>query len=154
MTRKAEFNAEEWSALVEGPLLAGMRVITAGRGGAIRESMAMGRTYAEARQRHGESELLDDLVATPPAMDPGRVRSAGDISSVSTERLREALTILENKASPQDVEAYKRFVLTVARTVAEAHREGGFLKVGGKEVSEGEQAALDEIAATLQLTAS
>ena len=154
MTKKGDFNADEWSALVEGPLLAGMRVITAGRGGTIRESLALGQTYAKARQQHGESELLDDLVAAPPAMEPDRLRSAGDISAVTTERLREAVQLLEQKASPDEVEAYKRFVLTLAEAAANAHREGGFMGVGGKQVSEGEQAALDEIAATLQMTSA
>ena len=154
MTKKGDFNADEWSALVEGPLLAGMRVITAARGGTIRESLALGQTYAKARQQHGESELLDDLVAAPPAMEPDRLRSAGDISAVTTERLREAVQLLEQKASPDEVEAYKRFVLTLAEAAANAHREGGFMGVGGKQVSEGEQAALDEIAATLQMTSA
>jgi hypothetical protein len=45
------------------------------------------------------------------------------------------------------VNAYKRFVYSVAEAVAHAHREGGFLGFGGSEVSEREQAALDEIAA-------
>ena len=154
MTKKGDFNADEWSALVEGPLLAGMRVITAARGGTIRESLALGQTYAKARQQHGESELLDDLVAAPPAMEPDRLRSAGDISAVTTERLREAVQLLEQKASPDEVEAYKRFVLTLAEAAANAHREGGFMGVGGKQVSEGEQAALDEIAATLQMASA
>ncbi|MDQ6749989.1 MAG: hypothetical protein M3Z33_04465, partial [Actinomycetota bacterium] len=57
---------------------------------------------------------------------------------------------LQEKASTDEFEAYKQFVLTVAEAAAEAHREGGFLKFGGKQVSEGEQAALDEISATLQ----
>jgi hypothetical protein len=35
----------------------------------------------------------------------------------------------------------------VAETVARAHKEGGFLGFGGKEVSDKEQAALDRIAA-------
>ena len=151
MTKKADFNADEWSTLVEGPLLAGMRVVTAARGGTIRESLALGQTYAKARQQHGQSELLDDLVAAPPAMEPDRLRSAGDIGAVTGERLREALQLLEQKASPDEVEAYKRFVLTLAEAAANAHREGGFMGVGGKQVSDSEQAALDEIAATLQL---
>jgi hypothetical protein len=152
MTKKADFNAEEWSTIVEGPLLAGMRVITASRGGTIRESIAMGQTYAHARRQHGESELLDDLVSAPPAMDPGRLGSAGDIGSVSTVRLRDALRLLEQKATPEEVEAYKRFVLAVAEAAAKAHREGGVLGIGGKDVSETEQAALDEIAAILQVS--
>jgi hypothetical protein len=154
MTKKADFNADEWSTVVEGPLLAGMRVITASRGGTIRESIAMGQTYAKARQQQGESELLDDLVASPPAMDADRVRATGDVAAASSERLREAVGLLEAKSSPEEVEAYKRFVLSLAEAVASAHKEGGFLGVGGKQVSDEEQAALDDIAATLGLASA
>jgi hypothetical protein len=52
--------------------------------------------------------------------------------------------------APADVDAYKGFVLAVAQTAAEANREGGFAGVGGEEVSEREQAALDEITAILE----
>ena len=152
MTKKADFNAEEWSTVVEGPLLAAMRVIAAGRGGTIRESLAVGQAYGEARRHQGESELLDDLVASPPAMDQNRLRSAGDIDSASTERLREAVQLMEQKASPEEVDAYKRFAVKVAEAAAKAHKEGGFMGVGGKQVSDTEQAALDDIAATLQLS--
>lgn len=151
MTSKADFNAEEWTTVVEGPLLAGMRMVTAERGGILRESLAMGKTYAEARRRQGASELLDELVSSPPALDPERVRSAGDLAGVSTERLRQAMALLDQKASPEEVDAYKRFVFGLAETVANASREGGFLGIGGKRVSEAEQAALDELAATLAL---
>jgi len=149
MTRKSDFNAEEWSTVVEGPLLAGLRVVAADRGGTIRESLAMGRVYTAARERHGESELLDELVSSPPAMDPERLRASGDVRAAAQERLRDALEILSRKGSPEDVEAYGRFVLSVAEAAARAHKEGGFVGIGGKDVSESEQAALDEIAATL-----
>jgi hypothetical protein len=41
-------------------------------------------------------------------------------------------------------------VLAVVQTAAEAHREGGFVGIGGEEVTEREQAALDEIATLLE----
>jgi hypothetical protein len=114
MTRKAEFNAEEWSSIVEGPVLAGMRVAMAARGGTIRESLAMGETYARARREHGQSDLLDDIVSAPPAMDPSRLPSRDDVGRVTAQRLREAVALLEGKASPEEVDAYKRFVMTLA----------------------------------------
>ena len=77
MTRKADFNAEEWSKVVDGPLYAGMRVVSAERGGTLRETVAMGRVYQEARQRRGASELLDELIKSPPSIDPERIRAAG-----------------------------------------------------------------------------
>jgi hypothetical protein len=149
MTKKAEFNAEEWSKVVEGPVLAGMRVITADRGGTIRESMAMGQVYTQARQQQGQSELLDELVSSPPAMEPGRIRSAGELGPAAREGLQAALQLLEQKATPEEMEAYRGFVRDVAGAVARAHKEGGFLGVGGKEVSPEEQKALEEIEAAL-----
>jgi hypothetical protein len=151
MTRKAEFNAEEWSTIVEGPVLAGMRVVMAARGGTIRESLAMGETYAKARREHAQSDLLDDIISAPPAMDPTRLPSQDDMGRVTAQRLREAVALLEGKASPEEVDAYKRFVLTLAEAAANAHREGGFLGIGGEKVSENEQAALEEIATVLEL---
>ena len=149
MTKKADFNADEWSKVAEGPLLAGMRVVTADRGGTIRESLAMGQVYAQARQQQGASELLDELVATPPAIDPARTRSSGDVGQSSSDGLRAAVGLLEQKASPEEVGAYRGFVRDVAGAVARAHKEGGFLGLGGKEVSPAEQVALDEIEAAL-----
>jgi hypothetical protein len=150
MTRKAEFNAEEWSTVVEAPLYAGMRVISADRGGTLRETLAVGRAYQEAREGHGESELLDELVKSPPSVDPDRVREAGgNIGALASERLGEAIRILEAKATPEETDAYKRFVMTVAQAVASAHKEGGFLGIGGKQVSDAENKALDEISVAL-----
>jgi hypothetical protein len=149
MAIKADFNAEEWSTVIEAPLLAGMRVVKAGRGGTIRESLAIGKVYSEARQAHGESGLLDDIVASPPALDPQRLQGAGDIGAISVERLREAVGLLKEKGSPEDGDAYKRFVLAVAQAAAEAHKEGGFAGMGGQQISPEEQVALDEIKAVL-----
>ncbi len=149
MTKKADFNADEWTTAVEGPLLAGMRVVTAHRGGSIRESLAMGKVYSAAREQQGQSELLDALVASPPALDPQRMRSANEGGKVSTDGLRDAIELLEQKASPDEVEAYKDFVRSVAEAVARAHKEGGVLGIGGKEISPEEQEALDEIEGVL-----
>ncbi len=153
MTTKADFNAEEWSKVVEGPLLAGLRVITASRGGTIRESIAMGKTWTAAREQHGESELLDELVSSPPALDASRLQEGGG-PAAATSRISEAVELVEQKASPEEVEAYKRFVLEVAKAVATAHKEGAVLGIGGKQVSDEEQAAIDEIAVTLGTSSS
>jgi hypothetical protein len=150
MTRKADFNAEEWSRVVDGPLYAGMRVISADRGGTLRETVAMGRVYQEARAHGGESELLDELVKSPPSIDPDRLREAGgDISKLTSDQLRQAIGILEAKATAAEIDDYKRFVMTVAQAVASAHKEGGFLGIGGKQISDAENEALDEISAAL-----
>jgi hypothetical protein len=150
VTRKADFNAEEWSKVVGGPLYAGMRVIGAERGGTLRETVAMSRVYQEARQGRGPSELLDELIKSPPSIDPERIRAAGgDLAAVTTQELRDAMAILEAKATPAELDDYKVFVMTVAQAAASAHKEGGFLGIGGKPISDAENQALDEISAAL-----
>jgi hypothetical protein len=145
MTAKAAFNAEEWSTVVEGPVLAGLRVVAAHRGGTIRESVAIGKVYTAARQAQGDSELLDELVSSAPAVEAQQLRESGDLAGAARARLDEALRILGEKATPDEVEDYKRFVMEVATAAAKAHKEGGFIGIGGKEVSPEEQSALDEL---------
>ena len=149
MTAKADFNAEEWSIVVEAPVLAGMRVMAAGRGGRIRESVAIAKVYAAARGAEGTSELLDAIVSSPPAIDSHGLRESGDLAGAARDRLREALRTLTEKATVEEESAYKRFVLGVAQAAAEAHKEGGFIGIGGKRISDEERVALDEIEAIL-----
>ena len=81
---------------------------------------------------------------------PTRSGSAGgDLSAVTTRQLRDAIAILEAKSTPAETDAYKVFVMTVAQAVASAHKEGGFLGIGGKQVSDAENQALDEISSAL-----
>jgi hypothetical protein len=143
MTTKGEFNAEEWERVAQAPALAGVMVTLADRGGAIRESIALGKAYAEARRDGGE--LLEQLVAAAPQLDPQSVRQPEALP----ERIREAVGIVEQKATPEETDEYRRFILRLAEVVAHAHREGGVLGIGGKEVSERERAVLDELAGML-----
>ena len=149
MTGKADFNAEEWTQVLQGPPSAGLRVVVAERGGMIRESLAMGRAYADARQQHGSSELLDAIVSEQPAMNPAEFQGQTDLPGALMQRLRDAVSTLEGKASEDEVRAYKEFVVGLAHRVASAKKEGGVLGIGGKEISDSERAALEEIASTL-----
>ena len=148
MTGKADFTPEEWEIIVEAPPSAGFVVMTADRGGTFRESFSLAKAYTEARQRHGESELLDEIVSTRPKVDRGGAHSPEEMKATALQHLRDAVAVLERKASPEEVEDYRRFVLTVADRVANAHREGG------QQVSDAERAVLEEIAAALGTSAA
>jgi hypothetical protein len=143
MTAKAEFSPEEWKVVLEGPPSAGLIVITAARGGMFRETVAMSKAYAEARAQHGESELLDEIVAARPEADHTRYRSAGELRDSGLQHLRDAVALLESKATAEELDGYRRFVLTLANKVAAAHREEG------QSVSPPEAEAIQQIATAL-----
>src|SRR5437660_7939608 len=111
MTNSSDFNEEEWRLVLEGPPSAAMIVITAARGGTFRETFAIGKGYAEARQQHGESELLDAIVAAKPQIDHTRFKSPDELKQHGLEHLRKAVNLLESKATSQELADYRRFVI-------------------------------------------
>ncbi len=143
MSGKADFTEQEWHVVLEGPPSAGLIVVTAQRGGSFRETIAIAKAYVEARQQHGESELLDEIVSAKPKTDHTRYHSAEELKEQGLQHLRDAVAVLEHKATPEELEDYKRFVLNLAERVAGAHREGG------ESVSPAERAAIEDIAASL-----
>jgi len=148
MTTKAAFTPEEWTLVLEGPPTAGMIVITAAHGGMIRETVAMSKAYAEARAQHGESELLDEIVAAKPHVDHTRYHSPEELKEAGLAHLRNAAALLESKATPAERDDYQRFVLNLASNVAAAHKEHG------QAVSLAEAAAIQEVTAALGAASS
>lgn len=141
MTGKADFTPEEWELVREGPPTAALVAMTAEKGGSFRESWALAKAYTEARQAHGESELLDALVGEKP--DLKRYKTPEELDAQGLGRLTEAVALLEQKATAAEVDSYRKFALDVAQRVAEAHKEGG------QPVSDAERAALERVKAIL-----
>jgi hypothetical protein len=143
MTAKADFTEAEWETVSQGPPSAGMIVVTAAHGGTFRETFAMAKAYAEARKQHGASQLLDEIVSSKPQVDHTRYHSYDELKQHGLQHVRDAVELLSQKATPEEVEDYKRFVVAVAERVAGAHEEGG------EAVSGPERAALQEISGAL-----
>ena len=149
MTTKAAFSPSEWQLVLEGPPAAGLLVITASHGGTFRETIAMSKAYAEARAEHGDSELLDEIVAEKPRIERGgTVHSPEELRDQGLGCLNDATALLEQKATVEERDDYRRFVLAVANKVAAAHREGG------KRVSPAEAQAIQDITTALGMGAS
>ncbi len=146
MTTKQDFTPPEWEQILEGPPSAGMMVITAAHGGMFRETVSMAKAYAEAREHHGQSELLDEIVAAKPKIDHTRYGSPEELEQKLVAHLRDAASLLETKATPQECQEYKSFIVKLAERVASAHKESG---AGAGSISDPERAAIDSIAQAL-----
>jgi hypothetical protein len=148
MTGKADFSEEEWDTVREGPTSAGLLVMSAERGGSFREAFAMAKVYAEARSEHGSSELLDEIAAHRPEVDHTRAHSYEELEQHALGRIREAVALVDAKASPEEATSYRGFVGAVAQRVAAAKKEKG----SEDGVSEHEQQAIDQVEAALAPT--
>ena len=146
MTDKSNFSDEEWELVREGPPTAGLVAAAASSGGSFSESWALAKAFTEARKQHGDSELLDALVSERPHAK--RYGSREALEEQGIQRLRDAVTLLEQKATPAEVDDYRKFTLTLAERVAAAHKEAG------AEVSAEEREALDKISAAVSSSQS
>lgn len=159
MATKADFTPEEWSLLRQGPTLAGVYVSVADAGGQASEGMSIAKCFGDAHERWWgkahEMTFIDELVSAGPDFDRaefgsfGRDIDAEHVASSGMARLRASMATLRAKATSDDVDAYRQFVLALAARVAESHKEGRFLGIGGAQVSPKEQQALDRLAAQM-----
>jgi hypothetical protein len=143
MTNKDAFTEDEWTTVREAPTSAGFVVVTASRGGTFRETFAMSKAYVEARATHGQSELLDAVVGSKPKMDHPHGHSPDEMDATALQHIRDGVALVAAKATAQELDDYRAFVLALAEKVAAAHRENG------QDVSPEEAAAIEQIRTAL-----
>lgn len=105
----------------------------------------MAKAYTDAAGEHSASQLLDDIASEKPEVDRTRFQSDEELRSSLLQHIRDAVSLLQEKATPEELDEYRGFLANVAGRVAEAHREG-FMGMSGERVSEAEQRALADIA--------
>ncbi len=114
-----------------------------GAGGTIREAFSVAKAYAEASKQHGGTELIDEILATRPEVDRSKHASLEEMKEHSLAHLRSVISTLQAKATPEEVDGYRKLVMAVAERVAAAKEEGE------TPVSDAERTAIGDIAVAI-----
>jgi hypothetical protein len=127
MATKTDFTPEESTLLRAAPVLAGLRVAVADHGGNFDEVAAIAEAYGAAHERLWSTPprggVVDEIIADGPFYDRAHFGDSPDkldaerITEASRTSLRDAVALLERKVSAAEVEAYREFVLDLARRV-------------------------------------
>jgi hypothetical protein len=162
MVTKNDFTSTEWSTLRDTPHLVGLGTLVAEPSGlgTIKELIAL--FAGISANQSSEIPLIRDLTCRPEveaAQSAVKERFGGSmgagskeaVQTLALEQARSSMTILNGKASAEEINAYRRLLYNLAERVANASREGGFLGFGGKAVSPAEQTFLDELREAIQL---
>jgi hypothetical protein len=164
MAFKPLFTDEEWSGVLEAPLLAGFAITSADPGGligAMQESAAMARTVASrSGDPDGEPETLMAEVVAAYGTSEGRTaardgvaelvkgRTPAEAADAAVARVGEIAATVAAKA-PGEAEGFRAWLRETAQAVAEAASEGGFMGIGGEKISEAERKTLADLDAAL-----
>ena len=137
MAGKSDFTEDEWKDLQQGVTGAGLLVSAAHRD--FTDAFGEASTVAKelAAHRESESQLVRELAGTG-GTGFGLVASPKEVVEETLSALGSAVAVLGAKA-PDELEAYRRFVLDVAKATAEA--KGG--------VKDEETAAIERITTAL-----
>ena len=123
MATKTDFSETEWDQLHTGVTGAGMLVAMSDRGlwDSFKEAQALAKHLADAHQR-SDSLLVRDL-----AGEKGTGFSVRDnpteVEQATIAALQGAVATLQQKA-PDELDAYKNFVVDVAQSVSAAAKGG------------------------------
>jgi hypothetical protein len=137
MAGKADFTEDEWNDLLQGVTGAGLLVSAAHRDFTDTFGEASSVAKELAAHRESESQLIRELAGTH-GTGFGLVASPKEVVEETVNALGAAVAVLGAKA-PDELEAYRRFVLDVAAAAAEA--KGG--------VRDEETAAIEKIKGAL-----
>jgi hypothetical protein len=160
MSVKDKFTPEEWSSLLRTPMLASYAVVGAApskKDDFIQEMSAVADAIIEGGQGATKDSLLSAIVADMVANAQDETRgqteklSVGDVKGRALENCRMVAALLREKASPEEAQEYKSWVVRVAHHVASAAKEGGFMGFGGAQVSGNEVETINEIGVALEI---
>jgi hypothetical protein len=161
VTAKPDFTEDEWATLLRAPLVAGMAITLADPGGPIE---VVKETSAVVKFAIGtSSEQRDDLVGevsreirelagqrkNPAAGFKPRGAMAG---KEILDELSRANEIVSAKATPEEAQAFREWIMESAQRAAEAAKEGGFMGFRAEQVSQGEKDMLAQLRSTLGMT--
>ena len=153
MTSKAAFTEEEWERVLRAPIVAGMAITIADPGGPIEISRETVATLRAATVPPSQQELLAAAALDIQAMlqqkqNPARnfkPTSAPTAGAEILDELRAVDASVAQKATPEETEAFRAWLVATAQAAADAAKEGGFMGFGAVQVSEGEQTMLDQL---------
>ena len=153
MTTKSDFSEEEWSRIVRAPFVAGVAISLADPGGPIETAKETVATLKTATNPPSREQLLSEVALDIQALTQERTNplkgykpARGEAPGPQVlEELRSVQAIVAARATPEETAAFGQWLLATAQAAATAAKDGGFMGFGAKQVSEGEQAMLDQV---------
>jgi hypothetical protein len=118
MAGKADFTEQEWEQLRKGATGAGLLVSSSDRSffDSFKEASSLAKHMAGGRSE--DSQLVREL-ASERGIGFGLTTSPGEVETETVNALRVATATLQEKA-PDELEAYRSFVLELAESVGKA----------------------------------
>ena len=163
MTTKADFSEEEWATLVRSPMVAGAAITLADPGGPIevlKETSAVLK-FVTSTSTEQRDDLVGELARELRGLAEQRQNPLGDFKPRGAlagkeivDEIARADQIVSAKASPEEADAFRAWIMECAQRAADAAKEGGFMGFRAERVSQGEKDMLGQLRSALGVSSA
>ena len=163
---KDQYSDEEWFLISSVPSMVGAAMAGAGKSGIIgtaKEAMASMKTLVAGKSDYPDNELINAVLVKAESFSDARekagayrekamtqfkehnISSPEEFNKLMLDNARKAVALVNAKQSDKESQQYQHWCVNVAKQVAEAASEGGFMGFGGEQVSDAEKALMSEL---------
>lgn len=169
------FTDAEWQVMLQAPMHVVKAVILADKTDPVnflKEAYAAVSLLTEQQQQPTSSDLANALIADLKAADAQEsiqgeqlllkkefqllgelqaLKDAGEGRTQALAHLQEVSTILAGKVTLNQADEFRKWLVSLATSIANAVKEGGFMGIGGERTSSDEAAAIKKIEQALAI---
>jgi len=163
---KDQFSEDEWFLISTVPSMVGAAMAGAGKSGIIgtaKEAMASMKTMVAGKSEYPDNQIINGILLKADNFSDAKaqageyrekamsqfkeqnIKSPEDFNAYMLDNASKAVALVKEKRGDQEANEYQSWCINVAKKVAEAASEGGFMGFGGEQVSDGERALMEEL---------
>lgn len=168
---REKFTDDQWTIISSTPIIIGSAMAMAGKSGmfgSIKEILASGNVLSAGGEKYPSNPLIQSIILDvgldqPEAqenikvyrdkmmtnLENGEVSDPKSMAEFAVQNLQKSIILIQEIAYPKDIDEYKQWIMGIGQTVAEVAKEGGFLGIGGEQVSQPEVDFLNRLKAIL-----
>ncbi len=154
MTNKDDFTEEEWAQLLRAPMIAGFAISLADPGGPIeltKETMASLRAASSPPSTEElltavSHDIMEMAQRKKNPMGNYKIEKGAQAGIQILDELRAVDGVVSAKATPEEAQAFRAWLVAAAQAAADAAKEGGFMGFGAELVSQGERDMMARVA--------
>ncbi len=163
---KEQFSDDQWFLISSVPSMVGAAMAGAGKSGIIgttKEAMASMKSVVAGKNDYPDNQLIAAVLEKAESFGEAKEKAGAyrekamaqfkeqnitnpeEFNRYMLDNSRQAIALVTEKQGEKEAAEYQEWCITVAKKVAEAASEGGFMGFGGEQVSEGEKALMAEL---------
>ncbi len=161
-----KFSDDEWFLISSVPSMVGAAMAGAGKSGIIgttKEAMASMKSVVAGKSDYPDNETIAAVLTKAESFSEAKEKAGAyrekamaqfkeqnitnpeEFNSYMLDNAKTAIALVKERQGEKEADEYQTWCIAIAKKVAEAASEGGFMGFGGEQVSDGERALMTEL---------